>query len=95
MIYFDKEACKEYTKYKSSASIYKGIAELLSCGIIARGWSDGIFFLNPLVVWNGDRVTFVTQYEKQSKTRKEDKNQLAMHFEEFEDVDAEVLDSQQ
>lgn len=91
MIYFDKEACKTYTQYKSSVSIYKGIAELLNGGIIARGWSDSIFFLNPLIVWNGSRVTFVTQYEKKSKPKQiEDKNQLTMQFDEF---NAEIVES--
>lgn len=85
MIYFDKEACKTYTNYNSYASIYKGIAELLNCGIIARGWSDSIFFLNPLIIWNGSRVTFVTQYEKKSKSKQiEDKNQLSMDFDALE-----------
>lgn len=85
MVVFDKEACMAYTHYTSSSSIYRGIAELLNCSIIARGWTDGIFFVNPLIVWNGNRVTFVTQYEKKSKSKQiEDKNQLSMDFDALE-----------
>jgi len=85
MIYFDKEACKEFTHYSASSSIYRGIAELLNCGVIARGWADNIFFINPLISWNGSRVTFVTQYEKKSKSKQiEDKNQLSMDFDALE-----------
>lgn len=85
MVVFDKNDCKKYTHYTASSTIYKGIAELLNCGIIARGWSDNVFYINPLIVWNGSRVTFVTQYEKKSSKARliEDENQLSMQFEEF------------
>lgn len=62
MIVFDLEACKEYTQYKSKTTIYKGLAELVSANIIARGWSDTIYFINPMCVFNGSRINFVHSY---------------------------------
>lgn len=83
MIYFDRDECMEYTKYKSVESVYRGLTELLNAGIIARGKNDNVYFINPLIIWNGDRARFVTEYVKKSKKKKkqlEDKNQLTIDF---------------
>lgn len=56
--------CMEYTGYKAKSTIYKGIAELLCSGIIARSKEDWRYFINPLIIWNGNRVTFVNEYIK-------------------------------
>ena len=91
MIYFDLEDCMAYTKYSSKVSIYKGLAELVSGGIIARGRNDNLYFINPLIIWNGDRVRFVNEYVKKSRKKKpiEDPNQLSIDF--HEDAQAEEL----
>ena len=82
MIYFDRDECMEYTKYKSVESVYRGLTELLMAGIIARAKNDNFYFINPLIIWNGDRARFVTEYVKKSKKKKqlEDKNQLTIDF---------------
>lgn len=67
MIVFDLEACKEYTHYKSKTTIYKGLAELVGAEIIARGWSDTIYFVNPMCVFNGSRINFVHSYVKKNQ----------------------------
>lgn len=67
---FDVQECMEYTQYKSKATIYKGLAELLSSRILARSKSDWKYFINPLIMWNGDRVTFVKSYVKAQDTAK-------------------------
>lgn len=61
-VIFRLEDCMEYCKYKSKATIYKGLAELINAQIIARGWADNIYFINPLVFFNGNRVVFATEY---------------------------------
>ena len=71
MIIFSQEDCLEYTKYSSKATVYKGLAELVKSEIIARGPADNLWFINPLIMFNGDRVTFAKQYvKKQSKLTK-------------------------
>jgi hypothetical protein len=56
MIIFDRRKCLEYTQYKSDKAIYKGLAELVQSEIIARGPNEYNWFINPLIVFNGDRV---------------------------------------
>lgn len=84
MIFFDLKKCLEYTGYKTDKAIYKGLAELVHSEIIARGPAANLWFINPMVVFNGDRVSFAKTYvKKKAKQVKdiEDKNQLNL-FEE-------------
>jgi hypothetical protein len=54
-----------------------GLAVLVECGIIARSDSHFKYFINPLVVFNGDRVTFAKTYVRKKKDRdKADRTQL-------------------
>lgn len=78
VVYIDMGDILKYTSYKEEKSIYKGIAELVSAGIIARSTSFIKYFINPMVFFNGDRVTFATTYVRQRKTKKKqyDPNQL-------------------
>lgn len=86
MIMFILDDCLEYTGFKSKASVYKGLAELLKEGIIARGTHENLFYINPLIIFNGDRVSFTREFvKKQTKAaqkRIEDKNQLQLGFDE-------------
>ena len=66
---FIHEDCKEYTKYKSHKSIHEGLAELLKSEIIARGRTEYLYFINPMVAFNGDRVTFARTYIKKQKSK--------------------------
>lgn len=67
MIIFNRKHCVEYTQYKTEKAIYKGLAELVKAEIIARGPSDNLWFINPLIVFNGDRVTFAKSYVRKKK----------------------------
>lgn len=58
---FFVDECKEATKC-SVASIYRSLTELCNAEIIARGKSDVFYYINPMVVFNGDRVTFATTF---------------------------------
>lgn len=69
----------EYTKYKSEDSIRIGLGELVSSNIIARGPADVLYFINPMVAFNGDRVTFAKSYVKKNK-HITNPNQLQLDF---------------
>lgn len=43
------------TKYNSTAPIYRGIAALIKAKVIARTHSPNIFWLNPAIVYKGER----------------------------------------
>jgi hypothetical protein len=59
--------CLEYTKYKHRKDVMNGLAGLIDAGIIARSEYEFEYFLNPMVVFNGDRVTFAKTYIKKKK----------------------------
>ncbi|RZK31742.1 MAG: hypothetical protein EOO61_17670 [Hymenobacter sp.] len=75
-IEFLPDECLEHTKYKSVKQIYDGLASLLECKIIARGYNEYTYFINPLVFFNGDRVSFVRTYVKKKKGKAGDPQQL-------------------
>ena len=46
----------------SQASIFRALGELCKAEIIARGRTEEQYFINPIYVFNGDRVTFATTW---------------------------------
>lgn len=58
---FFMDECKEETGY-SEVSIFRALGELCGAEIIARGRADIEYYINPMCVFNGDRVTFATTY---------------------------------
>lgn len=84
------EDCLQHTPYKGKNSIYAALAELISAEIIARGRSEVFFYINPMVIFNGSRVTFAKSYvnktaAKVKKQEVENKNQLSL-FDEPENM---------
>jgi hypothetical protein len=71
---FDMADCLTHTKYSTEKSVFEGLSSLIECGIVARGNRHYRYFINPLVVFNGDRVTFAKTYVKK---RKEKNNSLS------------------
>lgn len=71
----------EKTGYKNKSSVYEGLASLVANEVIARGKSDNHYFINPMIVFNGNRITFAKTYIKKKKKLKiEDKNQMKIQF---------------
>jgi intergrase/recombinase len=68
----------EYTKYTSKSSVFIGIGQLLKAEIIARGPSDSLYYINPLVIFNGNRVTYARTYVKKQKESKLDPKQTSL-----------------
>lgn len=85
---FILEDCMDYTKYKSHKSIHEGLAELLKSEIIARGRTEYFYFINPMVAFNGDRVTFAKTYVKKQKNKPKeiDPNQTNI-FQQIEEME--------
>lgn len=76
MFIFLMDECLEYTGYKNHRSVHQGVTVLLENKIIARGPSDSLYFINPMVAFNGDRVTFAKTYVKKQKGKVIDPNQI-------------------
>lgn len=47
-------------------TFFKGMAELLDKGFLAKSANPNMFFLNPSMMWNGDRFRFVQEYQRAS-----------------------------
>ena len=69
IINFFIQDCLTYSGYKTKKSIYDGLAGLVENNIIARGPSESVYFLNPMVAFNGDRITFAKSYVKKKKQK--------------------------
>ena len=61
---FDIDECMEKTDYRSKRSIFMGLCELLASGIVARGPSSREYFINPGIMFKGDRLTIIEHYQK-------------------------------
>lgn len=48
----------------STASFYRAVDELIGKGIIARSTLPHMFWINPAVFWNGDRLQFITELRR-------------------------------
>lgn len=66
---FDMSECLLHTKYSTEKSVFEGLSALIECGIVARSNRHYKYFINPLVVFNGDRVTFAKTYIKKQKEK--------------------------
>jgi hypothetical protein len=85
---FVLEDCVEYTGYKGKSSVFIGLGDLVEKQIIARGKTEFLYYINPMVVFNGDRITFANTYIKKKKPKKVvDPKQLAFEFPDFPKIE--------
>lgn len=70
-IEFRLSECMTHTSYKSHKQIYDGLLALIKADIIARGYNEYTYFINPLVAFNGDRVSYMKTYVKKRKAAKD------------------------
>lgn len=75
-VYFDINECLEYCGWTGTQSVYNGLLGLVNSKIIARTEKSHFYFINPSVIFNGSRVTFITQYVK--KKKQENPNQISL-----------------
>lgn len=52
----------------SSASFYRGMKDLVAKLFIAETHSQNIYYINPKLFFNGDRIQFLTTFEIEEKT---------------------------
>lgn len=64
-ILFSTDTAIKKTGFKSKDSLYKGLTQLVEAGIIAKSQTSYKIFINPMIIFNGDRATFATTYVKE------------------------------
>lgn len=52
----------KYTGYKTRNTIYKSVIELLSNEILAKTCKSGVFYINPTIFFNGNRLVLIKEY---------------------------------
>lgn len=57
-------------------TFFKGMAELLDKDFLAKSSNPNMFFLNPSMMWNGDRFRFVQDYQRASSIKKSEQQEL-------------------
>jgi len=62
MVHFDLEECMEKTGYKSTRSVFEGLAELCKKDIVAKGKTHTLYYINPAIFFNGNRMVVVQDY---------------------------------
>lgn len=85
IVYINMPEALKHTKYKHKQSVFNGLSSLCENGIIARSQVPYMYYINPLVFFNGDRVTFAKTYvRKRTKKIKQeaDKRQMSLPFSE-------------
>ena len=70
-IYISVQDAIDYCHYKTKSSVYKGLGELISNKIIAMSTRPNLWHINPSIIFNGDRVTFVKDIRVKDKENKE------------------------
>lgn len=66
-VYFDMKDCLKYCDWTGTQSVYNGLLALINAQIIARTDKSHFYYINPSIVFNGSRVTFMTTYIKKKK----------------------------
>jgi hypothetical protein len=55
---------------------FRGMAELLDKNFIARSQNPNMFYLNPAMIWNGDRFSFVQEFVRAKRVSERDPNTI-------------------
>jgi hypothetical protein len=66
----------------SESTYTRGMRELIQKEFIAASESQGLYWLNPSFVWNGDRLAFIKSYHKRTPTTDLPNKQLPLIGEE-------------
>lgn len=69
-IYLNIPSMMQYCKYKSKMQCYRGLSELIANKIIAMSDQPNLWFINPKIVFNGDRIAFVKEYRVKQSAKK-------------------------
>jgi hypothetical protein len=60
---------QKFCQWKARNQYYTAIKELVNKEIIAQSMKDGWFFVNPTVVFNGDRFMVIDRYQKKQSNQ--------------------------
>lgn len=65
--YLSNKKAMEYTGYVTKTALNNALSQLFELGVIAKTTEENWYFINPLFVFNGSRITFAKTYIKKKK----------------------------
>jgi hypothetical protein len=65
--YLSNKKAMDYTGYVTKTALNNALSQLFELGVIAKTTEENWYFINPLFVFNGSRVTFAKTYVKKKK----------------------------
>jgi hypothetical protein len=63
-VIFDRTKAKISSSLYSDSSIYQGLSELIQKSVIAKSKLSQIYFINPAILFNGDRLIVINAWIK-------------------------------
>jgi hypothetical protein len=66
-VIFDRTKAKISSSLYSDSSIYQGLSELIQKSVIAKSKLSQIYFINPAILFNGDRLIVINAWIKDDK----------------------------
>lgn len=75
---FEAYFAKQGRPAPSRATYKRALDEMVTKGFIAYSTRPGLFFINPAIFFNGDRVRFVEEVRRKRATKAADERQLAL-----------------
>jgi hypothetical protein len=79
MVYLHIPDLMTYCEYKSKVPVYRGLGELLSNKIIAMSTKTGWWYVNPNIIFNGDRIAFIKEYRLTPVKKLQKSEQMVMN----------------
>lgn len=75
-VVFDKVKAKDISGLSSTASLYAGLTELMNKGVLAKSHLPLMYYINPAIIFNGDRLTIVNQWVKEGSLGASNKSNI-------------------
>lgn len=79
-VYIRGDHALYFLGYKTRKSLLVGLGDLLEKGVIAKTRFDDEFFINPTIMFNGDRVSFAKMYVRKKAKSVFNPNQMSFDF---------------
>lgn len=76
LVYVYYPEMQDYCNWKVRKTCNQGLKELVSSKIIAPSLQPGFWFINPHIVFNGNRLTLVSNYTKKGTNEQQDDLQM-------------------
>jgi hypothetical protein len=76
LVYIYYPDMQDFCGWTNKRTCYTGLKELIAHKFIAPSFMSGWWFINPQIIFNGNRLTLITNYTKKGTNEQQDKLQM-------------------